>query len=115
MMLFRVLEFIEAGKSPFATWFGGLDPVTAARVDRYVRRLEAGNFGNVKAIKGGISELRIDFGAGYRVYFGMEGKQIVILLGGGDKRRQARDIAIAVARWSRYRKGKVQNGINARI
>jgi putative addiction module killer protein len=72
-------------------------------VDRYVRRLEAGNFGAAKALHEGVFELRMDFGPGYRVYFGREGKSIVILLGGGDKRRQDADIAAAVARWRRYK------------
>jgi len=79
-------EYTEGGRSPFAEWFDGLDVVTAARVQRYIRRLEAGNFG-----------------AGYRVYYGREGRTIIILLGGGSKRRQEADIAAAVARWKRYK------------
>src|SRR5713226_8538799 len=100
---FELREYAEAGRSPFAEWFDGLDAVTAARVDRYVRRLEAGNFGAAKSLRDGVFELRLDFGPGYRVYYGREGKTIVILLGGGSKRRQETDIAAAVERWKRYK------------
>ena len=101
-MTFTVLEFTEAGRSPFADWFNDLDAATAARVDRYIRRLETGNFGAAKALREGVFELRMDFGPGYRVYYGRDGKTIVILLGGGDKRRQSADIAAVVERWKRY-------------
>ena len=103
---FEIREFTEAGRSPFAEWFGGLDAVTAARVDRYIRRLESGNFGAAKVLGEGVSELRLDFGPGYRVYFGRDGKTIIILLGGGSKRRQDADIAAAIARWKRYQQAK---------
>ncbi len=88
---------------PFAEWFDELDAVTAARVDRYVRRLEAGNFGAAKALRDGVFELRLDFGPGYRVYYGREGKTIIILLGGGSKRQNA-DM--------RRRRGTVEADIN---
>lgn len=106
-MNYRIKEYTEGGKSPFADWFNRLDATAAARIDRYIRRLEVGNFGAAKALTDGISELRLDFGPGYRVYFGMDGKTLVILLGGGDKKRQSADIADAVARWARYKKAKV--------
>lgn len=102
----EIREFTEGGRSPFAKWFNELDPVTAARIDRYIRRLESGNFGAAKMLSDGVSELRMDFGPGYRVYFGRDGKTIVILLGGGSKRRQDADIATAIARWQRYRQAK---------
>jgi len=102
----EIREYTEAGRSPFAEWFNDLDPVTAARVDRYIRRLESGNFGAVKVLREGVSELRLDFGPGYRVYFGRDGKTLVILLGGGSKRRQDADIAAAIARWQRYQQAK---------
>ena len=103
---FEIQEYVEAGRSPFAEWFGGLDAVTAARVDRYIRRLEAGNFGAAKPLSEGVFELRLDFGPGYRVYYGREGRTIIILLGGGSKRRQDADIAAAVQRWKRYKQTK---------
>ena len=103
---FEIREFTENGHSPFAEWFNELDSVTAARVHRNVRRLEAGNFGAAKSLRDGVFELRLDFGPGYRVYYGREGRTIIILLGGGSKRRQDADIAAAVARWKRYRQTK---------
>ena len=105
-MLYEVREYVEGGRSAFGEWFDRLDAVTAARVDRYVRRLEAGNFGAAKALRDGVFELRLDFGPGYRVYYGVDGKTLVILLGGGDKRRQAADIATATERWKRYKAGR---------
>ena len=65
-----------------------------------VRRLEQGNFGAAKVLQDGVLELRLDFGPGYRVYFGREGHMIIILPGGGSKRRQNADIASAVERWN---------------
>ena len=103
---FEIREYTEGGRSPFAEWFDDLDAVTAARVDRYVRRLEAGNFGAAKLLHDGVFELRLDFGPGYRVYYGHEGRTIIILLGGGSKRRQDADIAAAVERWKRYKQTK---------
>jgi putative addiction module killer protein len=103
---FEVREYVEDGRSPYAHWHDGLDSVTADRVDRYVRRLEQGNFGAAKPLQEGVFELRLDFGPGYRVYYGREGRAIIILLGGGSKRRQEADIAAALARWKRYRKTK---------
>ncbi len=100
---FEIREYTEAGRSPFAEWFNGLDAVAADRVDRYIRRLETGNFGAAKSLRGGVFELRMDFGPGYRVYYGREGQTIIILLGGGSKRRQDADIAAAVERWNRYK------------
>ena len=104
--LFEIREYTEGARSPFAEWFDDLDAVTAARVDRYVRRLESGNFGAAKVLGEGVSELRLDFGPGYRVYFGRDGKTLIILLGGGSKRRQDADIAAAIARWKRYQQAK---------
>ena len=103
---FEIKEFIESGNSPFADWFDSLDPVSAARIDRYIRRLEAGNFGAAKALNEGVFELRLDFGPGYRVYYGRDGKTIIILLGGGSKRRQSADIAAAIERWKRFKQSK---------
>ena len=100
---FEIREYTEGGRSPFAEWFDDLDAVTAVRVDRYIRRLEAGNFGAAKPLREGVFELRLDFGPGYRVYYGREGRTIIILLGGGSKRRQDADIATAIERWKRYK------------
>ena len=100
---FEIREYTVEGRSLFAEWFDELDAVTADRVDRYIRRLETGNFGAAKVVGEGVSELRLDFGPGYRVYFGRDGKTLIILLGGGSKRRQDADIAAAIARWKHYK------------
>lgn len=100
---FEIREYVENGRSPFSEWHDSLDNVTADRVDRFLRRLEQGNFGATKALQEGVFEVRMDFGPGYRVYFGREGRTLLILLGGGSKRRQDADIANAVTRWKRYK------------
>jgi putative addiction module killer protein len=104
-----VLEFLDReGSSPFAEWFGSLDATAAAKVTTAVRRMELGNFSNVKGVGAGVFEYRIDFGPGYRVYFGNDGETVVILLGGGSKKRQNRDIATAQERWKDYKERKSQ-------
>jgi putative addiction module killer protein len=103
---FEIREYTEAGRSPFADWFDRLDAVTAARADRYLRRPETGNFGTAKSLRDGVFELRLDFGPGYRLYYGREGRTVIILLGGGSKRRQDADITAAMERWKRYKQPK---------
>ncbi len=103
-MEYELREYVADGKSPFAGWFNKLAPVTAARVDKYLRRMAQGNLGDSKSVGGGVRELRIDFGPGYRVYYGREGQRLIILLAGGRKRSQAKDIAEAQARWMRHKK-----------
>ena len=104
-----VLEYLDrAGSSRFAAWFQGLDAAAAAKVTTALRRLELGNFSNVKGVGAGVFEYRIDFGPGYRVYFGKDGETVVILLGGGTKKRQDSDIAAADERWADYKKRKAQ-------
>jgi putative addiction module killer protein len=81
----------------FASWFEGLrDRKARARIAIRIRRLSLGNPGDVKPIGSGVSELRIDYGPGYRVYFLQRGPMLIILLGGGDKRTQDRDIKKAL-------------------
>ena len=92
------------GRQPFAEWFAGLEPVTRAKVARAVARMEQGNLSNVKPVGGGVLEYRIDFGPGYRVYFGRDGDALVILLTGGSKQRQQRDIEAALACWQDYKR-----------
>ncbi len=80
----------------FARWLVGLrDRRARLRIAARIRRLSLGNFGDVKPVGGGISEMRVDYGPGYRVYFVQRGETLVILLAGGDKRTQGRDIARA--------------------
>ena len=81
----------------FAEWFAALrDRDARARITVRIRRLSLGNPGDVRPVGGGVSEMRIDYGPGYRVYFVRRGETIVVLLCGGDKRRQDRDIARAL-------------------
>ena len=68
-----------------------------------IDRLELGNFGDWRSVGEGVSELRVDFGPGYRVYYGRDGAELVILLGGGTKKRQARDIELARKFWETYK------------
>ena len=80
----------------YATWFADLrDRQARARIDARIRRLSLGNPGDVKPVGEGISEMRIDYGPGYRIYFVRHGEQVVILLAGGDKSSQERDIRTA--------------------
>lgn len=105
--MIELLYYVDpSGRSPFALWFGELDPVAFAKVTIAVTKLKEGKTGNVKAAGSGVHECRIDFGPGYRVYFGMDGNTLIILLGGGTKKRQQRDIADAKARWQDYKRRK---------
>ncbi|WP_077002637.1 type II toxin-antitoxin system RelE/ParE family toxin [Variovorax sp. KK3] len=102
-----VCEYVEEdGSSPFADWFVGLDAIAAAKVTVVLTRLEQGNFCNVKGVGEGVVEYRLDFGPGYRIYFGRDGDTLVILLAGGTKKRQQRDIDAAQARWADYKRRK---------
>jgi putative addiction module killer protein len=103
----EIRHYIDArGRSSFADWLDELDDIAAARVATALYRLERGNFSSVKGVGQGVFEYRVDSGPGYRIYFGKDGETIVILLGGGTKKRQSRDIAHAVDRWAEYRKRK---------
>jgi putative addiction module killer protein len=91
------------GRNPFDLWFEKLDSNTQARIVVVLDRLERGNFSTAKGIGTGVFELRLDFGPGYRIYFGKDGETLVILLGGGTKKRQQNDIAAAHALWQEYK------------
>ena len=82
------------------------DPAAAARITVALTRLGLGNTSNVKRVGAGVCELKVAFGPGYRVYFGQDGRDIVILLGGGTKKRQQRDIETAQDRWRSYKDRK---------
>jgi putative addiction module killer protein len=102
-----VLEYEkEDGSRPFSKWFSSLNVQAALKVRTAVGRLEGGNFSNAKAVGQGVSEYKLDFGPGYRVYFGKDGDKLVILLGGGTKKRQSRDIEIAQDLWKAYKSRK---------
>jgi putative addiction module killer protein len=94
------------GQQPFGRWFADLEAVAGAKISRALARLEQGNFSNVKSVGEGVFEYRIDFGPGYRIYFGQDGPRLVILLTGGTKKRQGRDIEAAHAYWQDYKQRK---------
>jgi putative addiction module killer protein len=94
------------GLSLFGEWFDRLNFEAARRVTTALYRLGLGNFSNVKGVGSGVFEYRIDFGPGYRVYFGKDGERIVILLCGGTKQRQQNDIALAIEYWQDYKRQK---------
>jgi putative addiction module killer protein len=105
--LIEICEYLDvSGRSPYAAWFESLNAPAAAKVAIALARLSQGNFSNVKGIGAGIYEYRLDVGPGYRVYFGKDGERRVILLGGGTKKRQHRDIAAATLRWQDYKNRK---------
>ena len=105
--MIEVREFLDPqGVSPYKIWFDRLNPQAAAKVAIALTRLALGNFSNVKGVGSGVFELRIFFGPGYRVYFGKAGDRVVILLGGGTKQHQQRDIAGAIVNWQDYKRRK---------
>lgn len=93
------------GTCPFNDWLESLrDRQTRARIRARINRVRLGNFGDCKSVGKGVSELRIDYGPGYRVYFGIAGTKLVILLCGGDKSSQSGDIRKAIEYWEDYKK-----------
>ena len=111
LIVMDVLEYLTPkGDSPFGAWFDDLDPQAAAKVSVAVVRIGQGNLSNVKGVGSGVFEYKIDFGPGYRVYFGKDGEKIVILLAGGTKKRQQQDIEDAAARWQDYKARKKGSG-----
>ena len=107
MAAIRLREYLDGdGRSAHAKWFDSLNAVAAAKVAAALYQLAAGNFSNVKGVGSGVLERRIDFGPGYRVYFGKDGDTLVILLGGSSKQRQQEAVAAAQARWGDYRRRK---------
>ena len=92
------------GRSPFQDWYDALNDPASVRVTRTLEQLAKGNLSNAKSVGSGVHEYRIDFGPGYRIYFGREGLEIVLLLTGGDKRRQQRDINAAISYWTDHKR-----------
>ncbi len=113
---YRIQEFLTAeGKSLFREWLDQLDLAVKVRIQARVLRFEAGNLGDHKSVGTGIYESRIDFGPGYRLYFGIVGTERILLLCGGVKGSQQRDIKRARDLWQDYRRrgrhGKARNGL----
>ena len=107
--MIEIREYIdERGSSPFGRWFDGLDAGAAARVRTILARMESGNLSYVRGVGSGVLERRIHIGPGYRVYFGRDGDTLIVLLGGGTKERQQRDIEDARDLWQEYKRRKQQ-------
>ena len=95
------------GSQPFTEWIEELrDQRAKQKIMARLARVRSGNFGNVNTVGEGVHELKIDFGPGYRVYFGQHGTEIVILLCGGDKKTQDTDIKKAKVYWDEFKKEK---------
>lgn len=103
MQKFLIKEFLtESGESPFRTWLLKLDNPSRARIQVRIFRIEQGNLGDAKSVGDGVWELRFTIGPGYRVYFGKDGLKIILLLHGGDKASQQKDILKAKSYWRAY-------------
>lgn len=102
-----VREYLDpSGRSSYARWFSDLHAPAAAKVATALYRLELGNFSNVEGVGAGVYEYKIDFGPGYRIYFGKEGENLIILLGGSSKKGQQAAIAAAKKVWEAYKQAK---------
>ena len=105
--MIEIRQYVDRlGRNPFERWLDSIDGGTQARVAVSLARLEHGNFSAARGEGEGVFELRLDFGPGYRVYFGKDGERLVILLGGGSKKRQQTDIERARALWKEYKARK---------
>ena len=105
--MLELREYVdELGRSRYAQWLKSLEAAVATRVLVFLARLEHGNISALKTVGAGVSELRMDFGPGYRLYVGRDGQQLVLLLGSGTKRKQQDDIDQAKASWFAYKRRK---------
>ncbi|MES2363978.1 MAG: type II toxin-antitoxin system RelE/ParE family toxin [Pseudomonadota bacterium] len=104
--MFDIQDYLTAdGQDPYAKWLSGLtDRQARARVVVRVNRMAAANFGDCKPLEDDVWELRIDWDPGYRVYYAQAGKHLILLLAGGDKRKQQTDIAAAIANWNDWQR-----------
>ena len=107
LIKYRLIEYTSPnGRIPFRAWLESLPVAVAARVQARLYAAELGNLGDCKTVGAGVFELRVHLGPGYRVYFGREGAVVLILLGGGTKGTQKRDIERAKKYWSEFRGSK---------
>lgn len=105
--MFEIAVVVEAnGICPFEGWFDRLPADVADRVDTAIQRMRLGNLGDSRSVGSGVMERRLHVGPGHRIYFGRDGDRIIVLLGGGSKKTQARDIEKAAALWSRYKRAR---------
>ena len=106
----RVVVYLDPeGRSAFGRWFEELNTEAAAKVTTALYRLGQGNFSNVEGVGGGVFEYRVNFGPGYRIYFGKDGETLVVLLGGSTKKRQQRAIQAAHESWTEYKRRKAHS------
>jgi putative addiction module killer protein len=96
----------QGGRKPFSKWFASLNTQATLKIRTAIARMEDGNFSNVKSVGQGVNEYRLAYGPGYRIYFGRDGETLVILLGGGTKKRQNNDIEAAKEHWNNYKMRK---------
>jgi putative addiction module killer protein len=102
--MIEVREYLDQnGHSPFAAWSDRLNREAAAKVAAALARIRQGNLSKAKSVGAGVNEYCIDFGPGYRIYFGKDGDRLVVLVGGGTKKRQQDDINTALSRWRDYK------------
>lgn len=109
--MIEVLLYVTAdNKKPFSLWLAHLRDLRArAKIDIAIARLQLGNMGDAKSVGDGVHELRISYGPGYRLYFGNDGRKLIILLCGGDKKSQKKDIQAAKTFWHDYHMRKKHN------
>lgn len=111
--MIEVREYLDLqDRSPFAAWFTGLNARAAAKIAVHLKRIELGNLSNVEPVGEGVLEKKIDWGPGYRIYFGRDGDTLVVLLAGSEKSDQQKAIRHAQAAWQDYRKRRrsIQHG-----
>ncbi len=105
--MWEIREYVGAGgRSPFSQWLRKLNAHAAAKIAAALERMAGGNLSKVKSVGEGVSEYKIDFGPGYRIYFARDGDRLLILLGGGTKKRQRKDIEKAKENWNDYKQRK---------
>jgi len=107
MLRIQIEEYCdEQGKKPFSNWFNRLNAQAASKITIALYKLSLGNFSNIKRLPGGILEYKCHFGPGYRIYFGQDGEKLIILLCGGTKKLQSRDIRYAQQLWKNYKQSR---------
>jgi len=105
-MSYKVVEYLrEDGTSPYEQWFMSLDALAAAKITTVKLKMEQGNLSNIRWFKG-IGEFKLDWGSGYRVYIGQDGEKLILLLCGGTKKGQQKDIDQALTLWKEYKERK---------
>ena len=101
--MIELTAYVGDNPTPFMAWYAGLDNSAAARIAVALDKMQRGLVSGLKGVGGGVLEYRVDFGPGYRIYLGRDGDSLIILLAGGTKKRQQRDIAAARSLWEAYK------------